>query len=322
MSNSIPNLSDFRSIDELKRWYATLPRAEQYRVRLAMKAQYGRNPDDEDERETEDGPRDSVDNLSGYQIGQRPTRRSVTEGAKPQPLAREPRPTARAKTASAKRPIPVAPTPAPFPAPFPEPFTSRFTFTSDAWLKSERMSCTETVLRVAQQLIAHGLVSGDISIALGGTEVTRADRASFPVEEFLESFGFTKADAESATWRGSYIEGKSQRSISLHDRADVPQLVAPLARGGRLLLEASAGPLNPTKSPVEHKALFGLIGRALCHEDVDAGDVLAIAVPRSPRFRQLIARFRKSPRLDHTALVYYLVARGGDIDGLQKLRRQ
>jgi hypothetical protein len=127
---------------------------------------------------------------------------------------------------------------------------------------------------------------------------------------------------QAATWRGSYIEGKSHRSISLHDRTDVPQLVAPLARGGRLLLEASAGPLNPTKSPVEHKLLFGLIGRALCYEDVDAGDVLAIAVPRSARFRQLIARFRKSPRLEKTALVSYLVARGGDIDGMQKLKRQ
>lgn len=308
MSNPILDLSEFRNINEFKRWFAALPGAEQYRVRLAMQAKYGRTPNDPDDREAQDGPGDSVGDLSGYQIGQRPTRRSA-DPAKPRPLPREPKPTASANTAT-----PVAPTP--------EPFTSRFTFTSDAWLKSERMSCTETVLRVAQQLIAHGLVSGDISVALGGTEVTRADRASFPVEEFLESFGFKKADAESANWRGSYIEGKSQRSISLHDRSDVPQLVAPLARGGRLLLEASAGRLHPTKSPVEHKLLFGLIGRALCYEDVDSGDVLAIAVPRSPRFRQLIARFRKSPRLERTALVYYLVARGGDIDGLQKLRRQ
>jgi hypothetical protein len=322
MSTPIPDLSDFRSLDAFKHWFASLPTAEQHRVRLAMRAKAGRTRYDEDEDELElepeDSPRDSVDSFSGYQISQRPIRRSVTDRAKPQPLPREPRPKSGAKTASARRRTPLAPTLTPFPV----PFTSRFTFTSDAWLKAERMSCTETVLRVAQQLIAHDLVSGEISIALGGAEIARADRASFPVEEFLESFGFTKADAESANWRGSYIEGKSQRSISLHDRSDVPQLVAPLARGGRLLLEASAGPLNPTKSPVEHKLLFGLIGRALCYEDVDAGDVLAIAVPRSARFRQLIARFRKSPRLEKTALVYYMVARGGDIDGLQKLKRQ
>jgi hypothetical protein len=312
MTNPVPDLSDFRNIDEFKNWFATLPKAEQYRVRLAMRAKAGRTPDDEDDREPQDDSRDSVDDLSGYQIGQRPIRRRA-DPAIPRPLPREPRPTASVKT-----PTPVAPPP----APFSPPFTSRFTFTSDAWLKAERMSCTETVLRVAQQLIAHDLVSGDISVALGGAEVTRADRASFPVEEFLESFGFKKGDPEAANWRGSYIEGKSQRSILLHDRSDVPQLVAPLARGGRLLLEASAGPLNPTKSPVEHKLLFGLIGRALCYEDVDAGDVLAIAVPRSARFRQLIARFRKSPRLERTALVCYLVARGGDIDGMQKLKRQ
>jgi hypothetical protein len=309
MSSALPDLRNFRNIDEFKSWYAALPTAERYRVRLAIKAKYGRAADEPDDREPQDGPVDSLDNLSGYQIGQRATRRSAPNPARPQPLPRETRPAASAKT-----PTTVAPTL--------EPFTNRFTFTSDAWLKSERMTCTETVLRVAQQLIAHGLVSGDISVALGGTEVTRADRASFPVEEFLESFGFKKADAESDNWRGSYIEGKSQRSILLHDRSDVPQLVAPLARGGRLLLEAGAGPLNPTKSPAEHKLLFSLIGRALCYEDVDAGDVLAVAVPRSPRFRQLIARFRNSPRLAQTALMYYLVARGGDIDGLQKLRRQ
>ena len=191
---------------------------------------------------------------------------------------------------------------------------------SHAWLGAGRMTRTETSLRLGVQLIVEGLVDSDVSIALTGAEITKQQRPRFPVEDFLASCGAHRLDDDRWNWRGNYMIAGATHALVLHDDVKVPRLVAKRRQGGRLIVEVAGGPAGKnTRSPTEHKTLRGVIGRAVTLDDVEPGELVAIAVPRSPQMRKLSVQFRAAPVFFKTGLAILLVDRLGGVDGLQGL---
>ncbi len=133
-----------------------------------------------------------------------------------------------------------------------------------AWLKAGRMSQTEVSLRFASYLITRQLTSSPVSVALTGGELHRTQLPRFPVAAFLEAQGFAKNEP-GWDWRCAYTMGRAPATLVLHDRFDMGDIAATLHDGRRILVEATGGPVEATRSPTEKK-LFSEYHRARAHQ--------------------------------------------------------
>ena len=181
-------------------------------------------------------------------------------------------------------------------------------------LSSSRMTKTEICLRLAFHLLKGRLVKSNVSVALDGAEADRRN-PQFPVQQFMKSHGCDRVQEGEQDWRDLYVVPTAEFAIVLHAKPGVGDLTTTLADGRRLLVEASAGPVAPTRSPIEHRVLRAAIGRALTTEDADRNDVIAAAVPRSQRFRKLAVQWRSAPRLMDSGLYIFTVDRASQVEG-------
>jgi hypothetical protein len=187
-------------------------------------------------------------------------------------------------------------------------------FDSRVWLKPNRMTQTEASLRLAVSLLNRRLVESDVIVALTGGELTRASKPRFPVIAFLRTLGYKPAD-EHTDWRTIYTSEKAEFGLRLHNRIGEGDVVAQLRSGNRLAAEVCGGPLEPTRSPTEHRLLRAVVARALTAEYSRTDDVLVAVVPRSERFRALARRWEELPRVAGTGISIVLVDRLGQARG-------
>lgn len=182
------------------------------------------------------------------------------------------------------------------------------------WLAAHRMTQTEVSLRLARWLLDHHLVATEVSVALTGYELTRRDKPRFPVERYLAERGLRRADP-GGEWRGAYSLDAVPFALRLHDDPREGDVVATLATGRRFVAHVSAGLLEPTRSPAEHKLLRGALARALTFEGSLPGDCPAAVVPRSSRFRKLAARWRATDGVRRAGIHILCVDRAGTVEG-------
>ena len=95
-----------------------------------------------------------------------------------------------------------------------------------------------------------------------------------------------------------------------------------LAGHARLLVDVMGGSMSPTRSSAEHTLLRTALGRLITLPDVRKGDVLAVAMPRSARYRQLVSLWRLAPKVAEARIRLLLVDRAGLVDGLKGLSRR
>lgn len=185
------------------------------------------------------------------------------------------------------------------------------------WLAANYMCHTEVSLRVAHYLLSKKLTTADVAVSLTGHELTRRENPHFPMVRFLTDRGFlfTRQQEE---WRGTYILRGIPHALTVGSSPDEPDLVTTLATGGRLVAFVSRGLLVSTRSPAEHKLLRGAIGRAVTCEIAERGDILAVVVPRSKRFRELAVRWRAAEGGKRAQLRILTVDRAGMVDGLDR----
>jgi hypothetical protein len=181
-----------------------------------------------------------------------------------------------------------------------------------------RMCQTEVCLRLAHYLLVHDMVTSNVSVALSGREVTRQERPMFDIRRFMADRG-APTTAVLADGYGLY-QSRYRFGIQVVKDMGAGDVVAELAPGSKLIVQASPGPVRNTRGSIEHAVLRSVIGTALTRADVGEDDVLAVAVPRSPRMRQVVKAIRNAPRLIPTRLSIVLVASSGEIDGLSLLR--
>ena len=182
-------------------------------------------------------------------------------------------------------------------------------------LAEEKMSEAEVSLRLALYLVTNDMVVGDVRIAIDGAQVRTGDMVHFAIGDFLQQSGCTRPN-ELGTWRGTYSYRNSSTQLVIHSSPGQGDIVAHLRNGQVLRAESKKGSLVRSKSSSEYPLLREAIGQLMTIEEVGPRDLLAVAVPDSPKFRELAMRWRRAPLLLRLGIRLLTVNRNGSVFGL------
>jgi hypothetical protein len=181
-------------------------------------------------------------------------------------------------------------------------------------LSDEKMSEAEVSLRLAFYLVERRLVASDVAVAIDGAQVQTAGTVHFPMADFLNGYGCTRTEGLES-WQGHYSLGV-EHCVRIHSAPGQGDVVARLKTGHTLRVESKKGPLTRSKSSQEYPLLREALGQLLTIERVEPDDILAVAVPKSPKFDELVGRWRKAPLIHRFGIRLLTVGRDGSVDGL------
>lgn len=175
------------------------------------------------------------------------------------------------------------------------------------------MSEAEVSLRLAIYLAHRDLSDGPIQVAIDGAQVKVKGREIFALRTFLEGQGWKSVSPND--WKGIYSKSGC-RSIEIHSRPGIGDVVGKFANGKVLRAEAKKGPLSRSASSKEYPLMREAIGQLMTISEIDEStDILAIAVPNSDKFRELADRWRVAPLMKRLAIHILLVDRDGSVVG-------
>ena len=184
----------------------------------------------------------------------------------------------------------------------------------NAALPIDRMPEAEVALRLAFHLLEHPASAGEASVALDGAQIRVHGKQVFPIESFLEESGWEQvAQAGRNPWQGTYERDGAK--LVVHASAGVGDVVARVGQS-RIRAECKKGPLVRKAGSKEYPALHEAIGQVLTVDSVEPGDVLAVAVPLTDRFSDLVTRWRLAPLVVASGIRLLMVGRDGTVDGL------
>ena len=184
-------------------------------------------------------------------------------------------------------------------------------------LTDDRMSEAEVSLRLAFFLISHDIVVGDVRVAIDGAQVQTGEAVHFPILEFLKHSGCVIN--ESDRWHGTHSYREHTTQLVIHSSPGQGDVVAHLKNGHTLRVESKKGALSRSKSSSEYPLLREAIGQLMTVEEVGPSDLLAVAVPDSPKFRELAMRWRQAPLIARLGIQLLTVNRDGSVSGLSTL---
>lgn len=183
-------------------------------------------------------------------------------------------------------------------------------------LPEEKMPEAEVSLRLAFFLIEQNYTSGDVDVAIDGAQVKTAEKVHFPIADFLSEMDWQKTDApDTDTWQGEYSHQSYQHRVCIHSAPGKGDVVVRLKSGKKLRVESKKGPMSRSKSSQEYPLLRGALGQILTVEDVADDDLLAVAVPSSPKFEELAKRWRQSPLVAKCGILILTVGRNNYVGG-------
>jgi hypothetical protein len=192
----------------------------------------------------------------------------------------------------------------------------------EVWLRAQRMTQSELLLRLGLYLIGTDDICGNVTVALRGREVSRSNAPKFPLRLFLRDRGAQRVDTPSLSsdWRGEYCVRDRRFNLCLSSDPVVADLEVEVGAGDRFLVFGAGGMLEATRSPAEDRVVNEVIGRALRHRNVNARDLIAVALPRSAAFRRIATSLEGAPRIVSNGLSMLLVDRAGHVSGLPFLK--
>jgi hypothetical protein len=184
--------------------------------------------------------------------------------------------------------------------------------------KNSRMTQTETALRTADNLAKCPLIIHDVLVTIAGFEAKRRKGPEFPVMRTMTKWGYVRepGNHEPGAWNGLYAKAGQPKRILLNFDRSNGHMLTRLATGQRLVVFMTAGSLAPTKSSTESKQLSSAIGRVSRWANGTPEDQFAVSVPRTERFRSLVAEAKEADGVKRLRLIFLLVDRGGGFSGL------
>lgn len=185
----------------------------------------------------------------------------------------------------------------------------------DKWMT--RMPEAEVSLRLAFWLFARDLVDGAVEVAIDGAQVRTGTVLHFDLPGFMVECGWSK-EGGTPGWQCGY-RAKSHGRLQIHSTPGKGDVVARLRSGHTLRVECKKGPLLPSKSSQEYPLIREALGQLLTVQEVRPDDILAVAVPHSPKFVDLAARWREAPLIKRFGIQILTVDRGGEVSGLVQL---
>ena len=177
-----------------------------------------------------------------------------------------------------------------------------------------RMPEPEVSLRLAIHLIDERLTATDVVVSIDGAHAKTGNTIHFDVKAFLASLGW-HPEVHSDRWQGKYGRNGNDRTILIHSQSGQGDVVATLADGRQLLVEAKKGPLLRSSSSKEYPLLREALGQLLTLAVVPQNALLAVAVPHGERFIELARRWREAPLIQQAGIRILTVAQTGEVAG-------
>lgn len=178
-----------------------------------------------------------------------------------------------------------------------------------------KMSEAEVSLRLAFYLLSGDLVASDVDVAIDGAQIRTGDVIHFGIAEFIAQNAYAPI-ASSSSWQGTYYRAGSRFRMRVHSNPGKGDVVALLQNGHTLRVESKKGPLMRSTSSAEYPLLREAIGQLMTVEVAGDKDILAVAVPKSPKFTELTARWRAAPLIRRLGIRLLTVDRENVVEGL------
>lgn len=172
----------------------------------------------------------------------------------------------------------------------------------------------EVSLRLAFWLIERGLTREPVSVALDGAQIKTADRVHFDLLGFLAEAEWRQCEP-SLKWQCDWAHENGAK-IRIHSNPGQGDVIARLCGGNTLRVESKKGPLARSRSSAEYPLLREALGQLLTIGEVSDTDVLAVAVPHTPKFEELAERWRHAPLVARFGIQILTVSRDGNVSGL------
>ena len=173
----------------------------------------------------------------------------------------------------------------------------------------------EVSLRLAIHLLSSERAKGVVSVAIDGAQVRLVDKVHFSVRDFMRDHGWHTDSPD--RWQAMYHHDSFPGAIEVHSRSGVGDVYATLTDNSPFIAEAKKGPLLRSKSSAEYPLLREALGQLITIESLPENPTLAVAVPHSPKFAQLAARWRQAPLVRLTGILILTVGQDGSVDGWQ-----
>lgn len=184
-------------------------------------------------------------------------------------------------------------------------------------LPTDRMPEAEVSLRLAASLIEQGIATSDVEVSLDGAHIQLGGIVHFHIQDYIRLIGWRYSEGTDVeTWRGVIVNEHFRHRIIVHSISGRGDVVASIKGGWTLRVEAKKGPLIRSSSSVEYPLMQSAIGQLMTVSTADATDMLAVAVPSSPKFEALAASWRTRPLMLKAGIKIVTVSRDGVIRGL------
>jgi hypothetical protein len=177
-----------------------------------------------------------------------------------------------------------------------------------------KMPEAEVSLRLAFWLLDHQIVNGPIEIAIDGAQVRVKDVVHFDLPGFMATIGW-RSLGQVDVWQSEWAHTLPSHRIRIHSNPGRGDVVARLRSGRTFRAECKKGPLIRTASSPEYPLLREALGQLLTVEEVTDGDIFAVAVPHSPKFEALAARWRRAPLIKRFGIQILTVDQKGNVLG-------
>ena len=182
-------------------------------------------------------------------------------------------------------------------------------------LPQDRMPEAEVSLRLTFHLLSLPDAQGTAEVAIDGAQIRVHGDEVFPISPFLVDMGWRQVEQIGKNdWQGWY-ERSGQR-LRIHSRSGVGDVVAQVG-AKRVRAECKGGPLIKRPGSHEYPRLRGALGQVITVEQIDVDDILAVAVPRTPRFRRIADKWCSAPLIVRSGIRIVLVGRDGTVEGLR-----
>jgi hypothetical protein len=180
--------------------------------------------------------------------------------------------------------------------------------------QQQRMPEAEVSLRLAFWLIERGYAVGPVDVAIDGAQLQVRDKVHFDLVGFMARSGWVKR-GNGQVWQGDWVDSNGQSCIRIHSNPGRSDVVAHLNSGKSLRVECKKGPLVRSQSSQEYPLLREALGQLLTVAEVGVDDLLAVAVPDTPKFRTLAQRWRNALLIARFGIRILTVDRVGHVYG-------
>jgi hypothetical protein len=172
----------------------------------------------------------------------------------------------------------------------------------------------EVSLRLAFWLLERNIAFELVEVAIDGAQVKTVDTVHFDLPGFMRQCGWAKRPVGDA-WQCDWTNSAKSATVRIHSNPGCGDVVAKLTSGHSLRAECKKGPLVRSKSSQEYPLLREALGQLLTIAEVSDDDLLAVAVPHSPKFQELAQRWRQAALIRRFGIHILTVDQAGNVFG-------